>query len=366
MPSQTVTAVRRAGPADRRQFYSLGTPAMADRHRLPRRGRDRRHPARWRHGHLHVHQRARRRPPPPGLTTAPRRRRQGIRRRRHLLHLHARRADGHDRRQRRQQHGPTPTTCSARRFPSLTPAPGPPATPTTPTGNLTSSHRRPRPGVKYSYDALNRKTAEYATSATAANELASWTYDTLAKGQLTSSSSYTGGTSGSAYTEAITGYDALYQPTGTKTTIPSAVTGLNGSYTTTSTYTSVTGLLASTAYSADGGLPAETVGYSYDLQGLLTAVGGSAAYLDEDIYTPQGQIQRTTFGNFGQQLVQTYTDDPATDRLLQSTTNLQTLPPPLTPPPTPTTRPVTSPPPQTRRTPAAPSCSAPPTTTCRN
>ena len=98
--------------------------------------------------------------------------------------------------------------------------------------------------LKYTYDALNRKTAEYATSATAANELASWTYDSLAKGQLTSSSGYTGGTSGSAYTEAITGYDALYQPTGTKTTLPAAVTGLNGSYTTTSTYTSVTGLLA--------------------------------------------------------------------------------------------------------------------------
>ena len=98
--------------------------------------------------------------------------------------------------------------------------------------------------LKYTYDALNRKTAEYATSATAANELASWNYDSLAKGQLTSSSGYTGGTSGSAYTEAITGYDALYQPTGTKTTLPAAVTGLNGSHTTTSTYTSVTGLLA--------------------------------------------------------------------------------------------------------------------------
>ena len=192
-------------------------------------------------------------------------------------------------------------------------------------GNLTSSTDARGQVLKYTYDALNRKTAEYATSATAANELASWTYDTLAKGQLASSSSYTGGTSGSAYTEAITGYNALYQPTGTKTTLPAAVTGLNGSYTTTSTYTSVTGLLASTAYSADGGLPAETVGYSYDLQGLLTAVGGNAAYLDEDVYTPQGQVQRTTFGNFGQQLVQTYTDDPATDRLLQSTTNLQTL-----------------------------------------
>ena len=53
-----------------------------------------------------------------------------------------------------------------------------------------------------------------------ADELASWTYDTLAKGQGTSSTSYVGGASGSAYTEAVTGYNDAYQPTGTSLTIP--------------------------------------------------------------------------------------------------------------------------------------------------
>jgi RHS repeat-associated protein len=195
-----------------------------------------------------------------------------------------------------------------------------------PAGNLTSTTSPLGVTLTSTYDALNRRTAQYNGAVSGADQLAGWAYDTLKRGQLTSSTSYTSGSAGPAYKEAVAGYTVSYQPTGTTTTIPSAAGKLAGTYTTTSAYTTVTGLLQSTGYSADGGLPPETVNYSYDLEGKLAASGGNAAYLDQDIYTPQGQIQRATFGSFGVQLVQTYSTDPATARLLTTTTNLQTLP----------------------------------------
>jgi RHS repeat-associated protein len=192
-------------------------------------------------------------------------------------------------------------------------------------GNLTASTDARNQVLAYTYDALNRKTGEYAGSVAPANQLAGWVYDTVDKGQLTSSTAYTGGASGSAYTEEVSGYDTSYQPTGTSIIIPASEGALAGTYTTTNTYTPTVGLLNSTAYSGDGGLPAETVGYSYDLQGLQNAFGGSTAYLDKTSYSPFGQVQRTTTGLYGKQLVVTDSYDQGTSRLLQTTTNLQTL-----------------------------------------
>jgi hypothetical protein len=169
-------------------------------------------------------------------------------------------------------------------------------------------------------------------------ELDSWAYDQAplnggpahALGELSSSVSDDtyGGASGGPYTEQITGYNTGYEPTGTSTTIPASdlVPGTGGTdtFTTTSTYTPLTGLLESESYSADEGLPAETVSYSYDLEGELDATGGVGAYLDQTIYDAFGQIQRATYGLYGQQLVQTYTQDQGTHWLTGSTTNLQT------------------------------------------
>ena len=193
-----------------------------------------------------------------------------------------------------------------------------------PDGNQISSTDPRGQTLSYTYDALNRKTAEYSGSVSPADELASWTYDTLAKGQVTSSASYAGGASGPAYTEAITGYNDAYQPTGTSLTIPAAEGSLAGTYTTADTYSPVTNELKTTAYSADGGLPAETVHYSYDAEGLVSSIGGAAPYLDTIIYDPFGNVQRTTTGLNGSQLSVTSAYDAGTQRLLQTTDNAQT------------------------------------------
>jgi hypothetical protein len=74
-------------------------------------------------------------------------------------------------------------------------------------------HRRVAGGSgKRTYDAANRKTAEYDTTGGGAeagsDEVAAWSYDTLAAGQPYQSISYAGGTSGTSYTESVTGYNA--------------------------------------------------------------------------------------------------------------------------------------------------------------
>jgi hypothetical protein len=65
---------------------------------------------------------------------------------------------------------------------------------------------------------------------------------------------------------------------------------LAGKYT-ASQHSLLTGLLQSTVYSGDGGLPGEAVGYGYDLQGLLSSIGGdniNTPYLG-DTYTPRAR-----------------------------------------------------------------------------
>jgi RHS repeat-associated protein len=205
-------------------------------------------------------------------------------------------------------------------------------------GNIATTTDPDGNELSYKYDLLGRKTAVYSGSLTTGTVLDSWTYDQTvlgngpakALGQLSSSisnDSY-GGESGGPYTEKVTGYTAAYQATGTSTTIPAAdlVPGGSGNdtFTTTNTYTPLTGLLQSEEFSPDQGLPDETVNYSYGLEGELDATGGNTAYLDQTIYDPFGNVQRTTYGLYGQQLSRTFTEDPATHWLVGSTIDLQT------------------------------------------
>ena len=114
--------------------------------------------------------------------------------------------------------------------------------------------------LAFAYDALDRKTATHLGS-TSDRKLSSWTYDTLAKGQLTSSTRFDD--AGNVYVNAVTGYSLRYQPLGTSTTIPGVEGALAGVYTGSQTY-NVDGsvatqtLPAKTGSSNFGGLTAET------------------------------------------------------------------------------------------------------------
>ncbi|MFF1793197.1 RHS repeat-associated core domain-containing protein [Kitasatospora sp. NPDC058263] len=173
--------------------------------------------------------------------------------------------------------------------------------------------------VVYSYDLLGRKTGAYNGSVTPGNQLASWTYDTLLKGLPTSSTRYVGGSSGAAYTKAVTGYDTAYRSLGTSVTIPAAEGALAGTYTTTNAYSPVIGSLKKVSIPAAGGLPAESVSYGRTVTGLMTASASlSKAVIAKVEYDALARPVRTTAGEYGKQVISTQQYDWATGRVINS------------------------------------------------
>lgn len=195
-------------------------------------------------------------------------------------------------------------------------------------GNMTSATSASGVELTYTYDALGRKQDEY--SGTISGTLIDqWVYDgsplngsstAVTLGQLYKATSYL---AGNAYTEEVTGYNTAYEPTGTETIIPAVDGAPGGTYTTSAAYGGLTDVLANTGYGNDGGLPPETVSYSWGLNGLLSGFGDNTDYLDEATYDPEGNVQQTNFGPDGKQLAQAYQTDLATGRLTLATTSLQ-------------------------------------------
>jgi RHS repeat-associated protein len=187
--------------------------------------------------------------------------------------------------------------------------------------------------VSYTYDNDGRKTAEYDTTGGAAesgsDELASWAYDTLAKGQPTSSTSYAGGTSGSAYTEQVLGYNTYGLRTGTETIIPSSAGALAGTYKQGISYNAYGDLESSYYDQAAGGLPAETVDIGYNTANEPDSLGSSLwFYVAALSYTELGQPQQYAFGTTNEPAWLTNTYNQETNQL--TTAQVQTGVSPIT------------------------------------
>ena len=182
--------------------------------------------------------------------------------------------------------------------------------------------------LAYAYDPLGRPTGVYEGS-TSGTQRAGWTYDTLAKGQLTSTTRYVGT---QAYASQVVGYNNAYQPTGTTTTIPSGEGLLAGSFTFTNTY-NVDGSLATTRLPLSGGLGSETLTYDYDAttglpSKLRTNFGGTdTTYVSDVQYTRFGEPSVLTMANSGSRLTQqAFYYDEATRRLTESLAAKETAP----------------------------------------
>lgn len=171
--------------------------------------------------------------------------------------------------------------------------------------------------IAYSYDSLNRQIAKYEGS-TSGPILSSWTFDTIVKGQPTSTTQYVGSTAstpGLAYTSKVNSYDAGYRPTSSTVSIPVGAPAFGGtSYTTTYTYYT-NGAVSSVVYPAMGGIPSERVRYGYTAQGRVSAVSGLIGYGGAE-YTAIGQLaQVVRFSTVD--LYTSYGYDPATGAVLE-------------------------------------------------
>ncbi|GIM91879.1 hypothetical protein Ato02nite_036720 [Paractinoplanes toevensis] len=139
--------------------------------------------------------------------------------------------------------------------------------------------------LAFSYDALNRKRVMFE-GAIGGTVRASWTYDTLAKGQLTQSSRMVGS---APYVIKQLGYTDGYQSLGSEYTIPVSETGVAGTYTFRNSYNKDDSL-ATSSYAPAGGLPLETMKYGwskFDRATSLTSTYGentALTYVGETVY----------------------------------------------------------------------------------
>ncbi|MER7212581.1 polymorphic toxin-type HINT domain-containing protein [Streptosporangium sp. NPDC000239] len=167
-------------------------------------------------------------------------------------------------------------------------------------GNLTWNIDGKNQKISYTYDDLSRRTAQWAGEVSTGTKLAEWTYDTLAKGLPVASTRYTGG---QAYTQAATGYDADYRPTGSKVTIPASEGALAGDYVSTFAYDAAGDLIEQNVPAA-GGLAAEKLTFGYTDLGLPKSLtsdyGGGFTYVKDTTYTAVGRLNERLHGAGGQ------------------------------------------------------------------
>ncbi|RPK93593.1 tRNA nuclease WapA precursor [Streptomyces sp. ADI98-10] len=171
------------------------------------------------------------------------------------------------------------------------------------------------------YDVLGRRTEVKQGGTT----LSKWTYDTLAKGQLTSSTRYAGG---AAYTTATDGFNDRYQPTSTTTTVPSAAGGLAGTFTWTYGYKPETGALLWTLNPAVGDIPAERVvtNYNSDDQPFRTSGqrGALVANTQYDVFSRPVRLEYSA--TLDQKAYQTKVYDEHTGQVIRQTTDRDVAP----------------------------------------
>ena len=173
--------------------------------------------------------------------------------------------------------------------------------------------------LTHTYDNLGRQTALWQGPVGTGTKLSDSTYDTLERGQVTSSTHYSGG---NGYTTAVTGYDEQYRPLGTAVTIPTAEGSLAGTWTTTTAY-KVDGSPASTTYPTAGGLAAETVTSTYDDSGFALTAAGLDLYIAATSYYPWGDVNQRVLGSTGKRVRVTTTVVESTRRMTENRVETQ-------------------------------------------
>lgn len=184
-------------------------------------------------------------------------------------------------------------------------------------GQVTSTTDARGKAIVTSYDDLGRKVETHSGSTLLTKSV----YDTLAKGELTSSTRYYGT---DAYVRSVTGYDEAGRAKGEQVVIPGVENKLANTYTTTQTYAD-DGSLWSTGLPKLGDLAAETLNYSYDAFGQRDKTNGALTYVGHTKYTALGEVAQLVMGSSERPLWRTSFYDPGTSRLSQVKTQRDAL-----------------------------------------
>ncbi|MER7416131.1 RHS repeat-associated core domain-containing protein [Micromonospora peucetia] len=191
-------------------------------------------------------------------------------------------------------------------------------------GNVVQSTDGRTKTLSFTYDALDRKIGEYASTVanqSAANQRGAWVYDnnnvvagvTNAVGKLTTTTTYRGG---QAYTTQQKAFNVFGSSLGKTLTIPGTEGELAGSYFFGHTYNAVLGLPVSDTYPAKGSLPSETVLHTYtSALDLPNSLGGLASYADGVTYDAWSRVNQQKLGASPNLAYVTNTYDPHTSRL---------------------------------------------------
>ncbi|MFD8493316.1 RHS repeat-associated core domain-containing protein [Amycolatopsis sp. NPDC059657] len=174
--------------------------------------------------------------------------------------------------------------------------------------------------VRTEYDELGRKKTEFERPASDKPEVktASWTYDTLKKGQPDSSTRWVGD---QAYVKKVDGYDDANRPTSSSVTVPGVEGNLAKTYAFQTRYDSKTGKVTSETQPAAGGLAAETINYRYNDLGLQTETWGIDDYVKEHLYTKYGDTLLQSWGTGSKKVTAQMSYEEGTRRL--STVDIQ-------------------------------------------
>ncbi|MEV4387605.1 polymorphic toxin-type HINT domain-containing protein [Micromonospora sp. NPDC049580] len=168
--------------------------------------------------------------------------------------------------------------------------------------------------LSYRYDAIGRKTATYKGKDPDTGQLLSeWQYDLEKLGQLSSTTRYA--PDGGAYVTYYSAYDELYRPHETYYQVPEqAGAELAGLYT-FGTEFNFDGTVQSVGMSEGGGLPFESIAYTYDSLERLKSTKSDVPYVTDVAYQATGEVLQSEVQLNTQQVWSTYAYERASKRL---------------------------------------------------
>lgn len=167
--------------------------------------------------------------------------------------------------------------------------------------------------ISTTYDEIGRPTATYQGPADTGALLSSWLYDLEMLGHVSVTSRWI---DGQEYATYYTGYDELYRPHATYYSVPEhAGAELAGLYSYATEFNE-DGTVRAVGVSDGGGLPFESIAYTYDSLQRLTATTGDVPYLTDVDYSTTSEVIQTEAALGANKVWSTYQYEQGSKRLI--------------------------------------------------